>query len=355
MILPTTHTSAVLLLLVSFLCLGSWINTFKLAGPRLRFELYSIDFAVGAALLSIIAAFTLGTLGSDLAFSDRLLVAGRASQAFVLAAGILFNLGNMLLLAAVSLLGVSGAFLLSIGSALVISSLFYFPAPNTPILLSGIVLVLLAVLLDIAACRMREAAQLATGSTAGVQYGVKVAAKPGLRVPPKPAPRKTGKGIFIALLSGAMLGFFYPIGVKGMTGDLALGPYAGMLMFSVGILISTVLFGVYFLKIAIEGEPLSVSAYLQGKAPQHFLGLAGGALWATGALAALLAVAIPAQAGVQGSTKLFAPLASVLLAVACGVFVWKEFQATSKAKLSLGLAAALFACGLALIGIGVSS
>ena len=146
MILPTTYGSTLLLLLVSFVCWGLWINTFKLAGPRWRFELYSIDFAVGVALVSLLAAFTLGSLGSDLAFSDRLLVAGRASQAFVMGAGFLFNLGNMLLLAAVSLLGISGAFPIAIGLAVIISSMLLFGGTNASFLISGLVLMVAAVL-----------------------------------------------------------------------------------------------------------------------------------------------------------------------------------------------------------------
>jgi glucose uptake protein len=366
MILPSTYASALLLLIISFLCLGLWINTFKFAGSRWRFELYSIDFAIGAALLAAIAAFTFGTLGSDLAFSDRMLVAGRASQAFAVAAGFLFNLGNMLLLAAVSLLGISGAFPIAFGWALVIGSLFSFRFSNVLILIGGMVLMLLTVFIQIAACRIRDAQRRAAATkpvaagtasqAAGVPGTAKPAVKSALRTPPKPARRKAGKGIFIALLSGTMLGFFYPLAAKGMSGELSLGPYAGLLLFAVGILVSTVLFDFYFLNIAIEGPRLTSGAYLEGQAHQHFLGFAGGALWAGGALAALLALALPAQAGLQGAIKLILPLASVLLAVACGTFGWKEFKsAPANAKVSLYLASAIFACGLAFIAFAIRS
>lgn len=347
MILPTSYASALLLLVLSFLCLGLWINTFKLTGPRWRFELYSIDFAIGLMLIALLAAFTLGTLGSDLAFSDRLLVAGRASQAFAVGAGCLFNLGNMLLLAAVSLLGISSAFPMAIGWALMISSVFSFRSTNVLFLTAGIVLMLVSVLIDIAACRLRDAAAATKLPTSAV--------KAGSKTPRKPVARKSGKGIFIAILSGTMLGFFYPLGSKAMTGDLSLGPYAGMLMFAVGILISTVLFEFYFMNIAIEGSTLSPGAYLQGKAPQHFLGFAGGALWAVGALSSLIALAVPAQAGVPDSLKVIVPLASVLLAVACGAFGWKEFRtAPANAKIAIYLTSAVFACGLATLGFAVS-
>ena len=148
MVLPTTYISTLLLLILSFICLGCWTNTFKLAGPRWRFELFCIDFAIGAALLSVIAAFTFGLLGSDLGFTDRMLVAGHLAQVFLIAAGSIFNLGNMLLLAAASILGTATAFPLAFGVALVISSLLNLRTENEFVLISGIVIVIIAILLD---------------------------------------------------------------------------------------------------------------------------------------------------------------------------------------------------------------
>jgi glucose uptake protein len=367
MILPTTYTSGLLLLLVSFVCFGLWINTFKAAGPRWRFELYSIDFALGFVILSVVAAFTLGTLGSDLAFSDRLLVAGRASQAFVATSGFLFSLGNMLLLAAVGLLGISGALPISIGVALVITSLFSFRSTNTLYLIGGMALLLISVWLDALACQVREAAQkrpaaaakqaatAVSGATSQAQTGARVASKSTLRAPVKPNRRKSPKGILISVLSGLILGFFYPVGMKGMTGDLALGPYAGLLMFAIGVLLSTVIFDFYFLNIALDGPALSPSAYLEGKARQHLLGFTGGALWAGGALAALLAMGIPAQSGLNYAFKFWLPLASVVLALASGALAWNEFKgAPLKAHISLSWTAALFVLGLSLIGMAAN-
>src|SRR5579875_3253920 len=115
MILPVTYVPVLILLIASLFCLGAWINTFKAAGAKWRFELFAIDFSIGGLLVVLIAAFTLGTLGSDLAFSDRMLVAGRTAQALAIIAGAVFNLGNMLLLAAVGLIGISTAFPLTIG------------------------------------------------------------------------------------------------------------------------------------------------------------------------------------------------------------------------------------------------
>ena len=370
MILPTTFISAVLMLVISFVCLGSWVNTFKLTGARWRFELFYIDFAVGAVLVSVIAAFTLGSLGSDLAFTDRMLVAGRAAQVFVIAAGAIFNLGNMLLLAAVSLLGIAGAFPFSIGLALVVASFFRFGHGNAIMLIAGILLMIVAVVLDGSACRLRErmlskthaapkdaAAQrpVQAATAARSAAPVSTAAKAAPRTTGKAKARKTGKGLIIGVISGISLGLAYPVAARGLSGDFGLGPYAGMLMIAIGVLLSTIVLNFYFLNIAIEGGPLKYGAYFRGNARQHFLGFGGGALWAAGMLAALLANSAPAQAGIKPTVAIIVPLASVLLVIFWGVTSWKEFSSGSgHSKLALALTTILFLCSVVLLGIGIT-
>lgn len=345
MIVPTTSVSALLLLVLSFVCLGSWPNMFKLTGTRWRFELFYFDFAVGAVLLSAIAAFTLGTLGSELAFTDRMLVAGRAAQAFAFASGFIFNLGNMLLVAAVALIGMSGAFSLSIGVALVVGSFFNFKANNIIFLVSGIALAILALILDTAACRIRDHA-----SSKNVPVSK---SNPPPNIQARGRTRKTAKGLAVGIIGGILLGLFYPVAAKGMPGEFGIGPYAGVLLFSLGILISTLIFDFYFLNIAIEGGPLAFSAYFRGNARQHFLGFAGGALWAAGALAAALVRFAPAEVGLDPVLSTILPLASVLLVLFWGAAAWKEFaRAPSNAKVSLAFTAILLAGAIVVFGIG---
>jgi glucose uptake protein len=330
MILPTTSASALILLLVSFVCLGSWINTFKLTGTRWRFELFYLDFAIGAVLLSLIAAFTLGTMGSDLAFSDRMLVSGRTAQGMVVLGGFVFNLGNMLLVAAAALLGISGAFPLSIGLGLLVTSFFNFQAGNVIALTSGMVLMIVAVLLNWTACRLRNTE--------------------------KGKGRRTKKGLVIGVIAGIALGLFYPVVARGMTGEFSVGPYAGLLLFSIGILFSTVIYSFYFLNIAIEGGPIGFSAYFRGRPQQHLLGFGGGALWAAGTLAALLANTVDPLLDWHPSLNLILPLASVLLVIIWGTIGWKEFTTAPKnAKVALALTAAFFTGSLILVGIGITS
>src|SRR5277367_3713030 len=110
MILPASQGATLALLVISLICWGSWANTWKLA-DKWRFELYYYDFALGFALLAVVAAFTAGSFNSsELTFQENFLITGYRNMAYVVAAGLIFNLGNMLLAAAISLSGMAVAF-----------------------------------------------------------------------------------------------------------------------------------------------------------------------------------------------------------------------------------------------------
>ncbi len=339
MLLPTTHFSALLLLLLSFVCLGSWANTFKLTGSRWRFELFYFDFAIGAVVLAIVAAYTLGSFG-ELAFSDRMLVAGRTAQAWVLLAGVIFNFGNMLLLAAISLLGMSLAFPSAIGIALVIWCCFRIRPANAPLLSIAIVLMILAVVLDAFSCRKAVATpnKIAHRDHNGYKRS-----------------RRSTKGIITAILGGVALGLFYPVAANGMDPDYGVGPYAGVLLLCIGIFLSTILLGPYFMKIAIEGASLTFNNYLRGGAQKHLLGFAGGLICMTGILAAALVDAASSSTSLSKAAVFIVPLASVLLAMAWGIMRWKELKPFSgNPKFLLAGAALSFACGLVAMGFALA-
>src|SRR6202171_4821990 len=116
MITPTTYTAALLLTILTMLCWGSWANTFKLTG-KWRFELFYYDYSLGVLLAAIIAAYTFGSMGDELSFSDNLIVAGKRNMAYAVAGGVVFNLANMLLVAAISVAGLAVAFPVGIGLA----------------------------------------------------------------------------------------------------------------------------------------------------------------------------------------------------------------------------------------------
>jgi glucose uptake protein len=367
MILPSTYGSALLLLLLSFVCLGSWINTYKLTGTRWRFELYYVDFAIGALIVGAIAAFTLGSLGSDLAFSDRMLVAGRAAQAIVVGSGFIFNLGNMLLMAGVALIGMSTAFPLSGALGVLVSSCFLFRSNNVWLLSCAIVLLLITALVEAAAARSRAAAlnrsaqaKAATASHESTSGSAidgatqTVTMKRAARPPARAKMRRSTKGILLGVLGGIVLGLFYPVSSAYLNGEFGVGPYAGMLLFAIGVLLSTVVYNFYFLNIAIDGPPLGWGAYFRGNVQQHLLGFAGGALWAGGTLAAVVAKTVPASSGISPVLAFTLPLASVVLVVIWGTSIWKEFGGTtSQGKLLVFLGPTLFLAAVILIGFAL--
>src|SRR5215212_11954742 len=89
MILPTTYATALLLTIISMICWGSWANTFKLS-KSWRFELFYFDYAFGVLIMAVVAAYTFGSMGDDLSFSDNLLITGKRQMAMGLAAGGIF-------------------------------------------------------------------------------------------------------------------------------------------------------------------------------------------------------------------------------------------------------------------------
>src|ERR1051325_2591572 len=123
MILPQTSSLVMTLMVLSLLFLGMWASTFKAAG-KWRFELFYFDFAFGLLFAAVLFSFTLGDLGYDgFSFLDDLQHAGKRQWVFGFLSGVIFNLGNMLMLSAVSVAGLSVAFPVAYGVALVLASL----------------------------------------------------------------------------------------------------------------------------------------------------------------------------------------------------------------------------------------
>ncbi len=117
MVLPHTYVAALLVTILSMICWGSWANTQKLVG-KWRFELFYFDYSFGVLVAAVIAAYTFGTLGFDgFLFTDDLMRAGRRNMAYGFGAGVIFNLANMLLVAAISVAGLAVAFPVGIGLA----------------------------------------------------------------------------------------------------------------------------------------------------------------------------------------------------------------------------------------------
>jgi glucose uptake protein len=339
MILPQTHAAVLFLMTLSLLCWGSWANSYKLAG-KWRFELYYFDFAVGVALAAFVYAITVGNLGYDgFSFMDDLAHAGKRQWLYGFMAGVVFNLANMILISAISVAGMAVAFPMGIGVATIVGTTLAYaggrtggPAP----LFAGCALIAAAVLAAALAYRFHAVLtheQLArAGRAASTRRPTSI------------------KGIVLALVSGLLMGSFFPLVDKAKEGDIGLGPYAIAAVFAVGVFLSTFVFNVFLMNLPVEGEPLEILDIFKSTPRQHLLGLVGGAVWCTGLVTSLAAATAPVEARASASASYFMAQAFALVAALWGILLWKEFKgADLRIKALAVFMFLLFAAGLLLI------
>ena len=339
MILPQTYAGALILIIVSMLSWGSWANTFKLTG-KWRFELFYYDYSLGVLVAAIVAAYTFGSMGSDLSFSDNLLVSSKRNMAYATFAGMVFNLANMLLVAAISVAGLAVAFPIGIGLALVIGVIWNYllnPQGNALLLASGVTLVVCAIIVDALAYGAHAAANKAAASGRARKGSTST------------------KGIVLSLVSGVLMGSFYPLVEmskgSGVDAD-GLGPYTVAVFFAIGVFVSTFVYNLYFLNLPVEGEPLSMFAYLKGGSKQHALGIIGGIVWCLGAITNFVAASAPKSVQVGPAISYAVGQGATMVSALWGVLVWKEFRgAGSRVRVLLTLMFILFLAGLLLVSI----
>ncbi len=332
MILPQTYGAALLITLLSMLCWGSWANTFKLAG-KWRFELFYYDYSLGLLLSATIFALTFGTLGSNgLPFAADLAHAGSRQILFGAIGGIVFNLANILLVAAISLAGLAVAFPVGIGLALVIGVVWNYtlkPQGNPVLLFTGAAIVVAAIVVDAFAYRALEAGKAAENQR-----------------------RVSGKGIALSLVSGLLMGSFFPLVEMGKSGPQGLGPYAIGFVFTLGVFVSTFVFNLFFMRFPVEGPPVTMRQYLTGTGRQHWLGIFGGLIWATGTIANFVAASAPETVQVGPAISYAIGQGATMVSALWGLLVWKEFAgATGRVRLLVGIMLILFVTGLALVSI----
>ena len=121
MVIIESYSVAVLMCIITMICWGSWANTQKLASKEWRFQLFYWDYCLGVLLLTLIFAFTLGSMGDHgRTFMEDLKQAKSSSIGSALLGGVIFNIANILLVAAIDIAGMAVAFPIGIGLALVI-------------------------------------------------------------------------------------------------------------------------------------------------------------------------------------------------------------------------------------------
>lgn len=346
MILPETYTTALLLTILSMLCWGSWANTFKLAG-KWRFELFYWDYALGLLLAVVVIAFTFGAMGFDIAsngrglpFPDDLLDSGKRNMAYGFGAGVVFNLANMLLVAAIAVAGMAVAFPVAIGLALVIGVVGNYvirPQGNPVLLFGGVAVVVVAIILDAMAYRALGLAKAKETIKAGKTRST--------------VPKVGWKGILLSVVSGLLIGVFYPIVEMGKQSGQGMGPYAIGFMFALGIFSSTFVFNLFFMNLPVEGPPVELLEYFRGTKKQHLLGILGGAIWAIGTMANFVVASAP-DAKVGPAISYALGQGATLISALWGLLVWKEFRgAGGHVRTLVTVMLILFAIGLAMVSI----
>ena len=328
MILPETYQAALILMIVSMLCWGSWANTLKMC-PKYRFQLFYWDYSLGMALAAVFLGLTAGSLGTvGSTFIDAVIHAGLTPIIFALIGGAIFNVANLLLVAAIDVAGLAVAFPVGIGLALVIGAISNYlvtPAANPLLLFGGVALVTVAIVLDAAAYRKREAKAKAT----------------------------TVRGIVISLVAGVLMGCFYPFvahALAGTTDHPSPGPYAVSFFFAIGLLISTVPANLLLMAKPLDGKPpVEGSGYWNAPLGWHIAGALGGAIWCLGGVANFVA----SGAHLVGPAVSYTIGQGATMVSACwGVFVWREFAgAPRSAKILLLFMFIFFLLGLGAVAL----
>ena len=324
MFIPNMYAAASLMMFLSMLCWGSWANTQKLCRGW-RFELFYWDYVWGILLISLLMGFTLGRL--DAASPDSFILNLSAADgrhlllAFV--GGIVFNIANILLVAAIAIAGLAVAFPIGIGLALVIGSILNYvitPKGNPVLLFGGIALVCVAIVLDALAYRK-------------ISHDLRVSTK----------------GILLSLLCGVGMGLFYPFVAKALTGENHLGPYTVALVFAVGVLVSTFPLNYIFMRRPVAGPPETFGEYFQGAGRFHLWGILGGMIWGVGTISNFVA----SYAQMVGPATSYAlGQGATMISAVWGVFVWREFAgAPSSVRRLLALMFLFFAIGLAAVAV----
>jgi glucose uptake protein len=326
-----SYALAVVFCVVTMLGWGSWANAKKLARPDWRFELFYWDYALGVVLLTLILGLTLGSSGTEgRPFLADLAQASSASITSALVGGAIFNLANILLVAAIEMLGIAVAYPVGIGLALIIGVIQNYraaPVGNVALLTAGVVLVTLAIVLDAAAYRRVPAAAPGVGHKGSV------------------------RGLLVAVTCGVFMGVFYRFVAAAMYADPAdavngkMGPYAAVFVLATGILLSNFVWNTFVMKRPFVGAPVAFRDYFAASLGTHLAGVTGGVIWGVGMSFNLIA---SGRAGFAISYGL--GQGATMVAAFWGVFIWKEFR-TAPPGTSTLLAAmfASFLSGLALI------
>jgi glucose uptake protein len=328
MYIINSYGLAVVFCFITMLCWGSWANSAKCTTEKWQFPLYYWDYSIGLILTAVLFGLTMGSSGDEgRSFIVDLGQADFTSVGYAFLGGVVFNLSNLLIVAAITIAGLSVAFPIAVGLALVLGVLLNYlkvPTGNPVLLFAGVTLVVIAMVVNALASRKAESSKGKTST----------------------------KGIIISVISGVIMSFFYRFVAEGMTMDFThpepgkLTPYSAVLVFSVGLFLSNFVWNTFFMYRPITGTPVTYKQYFtNGTTRQHVIGILGGIIFNIGFLFNLIAAEKAGPAISYGLGQ-----GSTMIGAAWGVFWFKEFMGAPK-SVNKYLAAMfiLFIAGLGII------
>lgn len=311
---------------VTMICWGSWPNTQKLVDKNWRFELFYWDYVLGILLVSVIMAFTLGANGvAGRSVWDDIALANTSTLLSTCLGGAIFNAGNILFIAAISVAGMSVAFPIGAGLSMVLGIVVNYmavPDGNPYYLFGGMLFIVVAILLSAAAYkRLSQKMQ-----------------------------KTPAKGILLAIGAAILFGFFYRFIAASMATDFnnpepgKLTPYTAVLFFSIGVVVSNLFLNTLIMYRPIEGKPVAYKDYLRGGGRNHLFGALGGIIWGLGLSLSILSSGLVGYAISFGLGQ-----GNAMIAAIWGVFVWKEFKNAPSSKRFIYGMFACYIIGLFLI------
>lgn len=328
MFIVENYSLAIILCMVTMLCWGSWANTTKLTTKEWRFELLYWDYGTGILVTTILLAFTLGSNGAEgRSFLNDLHQADSSNIQSAIIGGIVFNLANILLVAAIGIAGMSVAFPVGIGIALVLGVVINYignPQGSPLLIFVGVGLIVIAIILN-----ARAYQKLQSNATTKVSQ----------------------KGLILSVVSGCLMGLFYKYVADSMVHSFnmpesgKLTPYTALVFFAIGVVLSSFLFNGLQMWRPFAGEPIKISTYFSGKLKDHLVGILGGAIWCVGMSLNIIASGKAGPAVSYGLGQ-----GATVVAAVWGIYVWKEFdQAPKGTKPILNIMLLLYIVGLSLI------
>ena len=325
-----SYPLAVLLCVVTMFCWGSWANTLKMEPRTYAFPLFYWDQGIGYVILPLLVGLTFGSFGAHPRplLQDLLQGSGRA-YAWALLGGAVWNLANILFMAALDIAGMAVAYPIAIGIALVEGVIVNYiaqPRGQPLLIFGGVSFILLAIILDALAYRnaQRQAKE----------------------------PRAIRKGITLAIAGGVLMGLFYFLVQRSLSTDFealtpgTFGPYVAVLVYCFGSFVSNFVFNTYLMRHPIKGEPVTYDDYFGGGTLKfHLIGILGGIINGVGVTSNFVASKAASPAVAYGLGQ-----GGTMIAAIWGIFVWKETKGASRGtQVMIAGMFAFFLAGLVLL------